>query len=192
MQTLYAKQDMGTCLLDTPQNNSQKLAYKRRRPIDLKSEPVADLNWYPRVVSSYGLSESAHWLRHLTVDSETGPSGRHTIQLRNRSKTRRDYYGREDADAAFLQRKPFSFMIFAKPGLPDDSLASMLSTHWGSVHVSPALGLAAGRIDARTAWTMRTGRAVNAAGTAALLTRILGLNDPVVQERGYVMTGVPR
>lgn len=126
------------------------------------------------------------------MDATIGATGQRPFNFQQRNLTSRDFYGREDADAAFLQRIPFSFMIFAKPGMPDDSLAVMLSMHWGSVHVSPALGLSAGRIDARTAWKLRSGQVVNAGSTVALLTRILGLNDPVVRERGYVMTGLPR
>jgi len=104
----------------------------------------------------------------------------------------RDYYGREDADAAHLERRPASFAIFGKPGLPADSLADALSAYWGCVHVSAAAGLAAGRAGARAAWALRRGKAVTAAGTAAQLNAVLALADPVVRERGYVLTGFPR
>lgn len=104
----------------------------------------------------------------------------------------RDFYGREDADAAHLGRRPASFAIFGKPGLPADSLADALSAYWGCVHVSVAAGLAAGRAGARTAWALRRGKAVTAAGTAAQLNAVLALGDPEVRERGYVLTGFPR
>lgn len=182
---------MGTWLTDARKFNDP--SSKRRQSVEEQRTPTVDNSvWLPRVISYYGLCENEHWSRHLTVDAETGTTGRRPFNIRRRHLTCRDLYGREDADAAFLQRIPFSFLIFSKPGMPDDSLAAMLSTYWGSVHVSPALGLDAGRVDARTAWKLRSGQVVNAGSSTTLLTRILGLNDPVIQERGYVLTGLPR
>jgi len=105
-----------------------------------------------------------------------------------------DYYGSEDVDAAFLRRKPVSFVIFGKPGLADDRLAALLSAHWGCIHVSAATGLLAAslRPDDQTGLALRRGEAVNAASSASLLVGLLGIGGIEVQERGYVLTGLPR
>jgi len=105
-----------------------------------------------------------------------------------------DYYGSEDVDRAFLQRKPVSFAIFGKPGLADDRLAAMLSTHWGCVHVSAAIGLLAAshRPTDQIGLALRRGEAVNAASASASLIELLGIGGADVQERGYVLTGFPR
>lgn len=145
--------------------------------------------WYPRVVSSYGLTENAPWDRRLDADAKTAATATDVCPAR---ATDADCYGREHADAAALNRKPVSFAIFGKPDAPDDRLAAMLAEYWGCVHVSPALGLMSGRADARTAWMLRHGRAVNAAESAALLVGLLGLESPEIRERGYVLTGLPR
>lgn len=105
-----------------------------------------------------------------------------------------DYYGSEDVDAAFLRRKPVSFVIFGKPGLEVDRLAAELAEYWGCVHVSVANGLLAAsrRPDDSTGLELRRGGAVNAADTATLLVDILGIGSAEVRERGYVLTGLPK
>jgi len=153
--------------------------------------------WFPPVVSSYALTESVHWSRRLDDDVKRGMAGvarrvAPSSAAATATAADRDFYGREDADAAHLGRRPASFAIFGKPGLPADSLADALSAYWGCVHVSVAAGLAAGRAGARTAWALRRGKAVTAAGTAAQLNAVLALGDPEVRERGYVLTGFPR
>lgn len=106
----------------------------------------------------------------------------------------RDHYGSEDVDAAFLRRKPVSFAIFGKPGLEDDKLATMLSAHWGCVHVSVVAGLLAASHQPGdlTGLALRRGEAVNVAGTTSLLVDLLDIRGTEVQERGYVLTGLPR
>lgn len=156
-----------------------------------------DDTWYPRVVSSYGLTERINWSRHLEADadfrSQQSPAiaRRWTLPVQSEG---RDYYGSEDVDAAFLRRKPVSFVIFGKPGLEDDKLAAMLSAYWGCVHVSTTTGLLAAslRPDDQTGLALRRGEAVNAAGSASLLVDLLGIGGTEVQERGYVLTGLPR
>lgn len=153
--------------------------------------------WYPRVVSSYEVTERVNWSRHLKADadhrSQQTPA---TVVRRTRSvqSVECDHYGSEDVDAAFLRRKPVSFAIFGKPGLEDDRLATMLSAHWGCVHVSAVTGLLAAshRPDDLTGLALRRGEAVNAAGTTSLLVDLLGIGGTKVQERGYVLTGLPR
>lgn len=157
-------------------------------------EPSADekrglRRWYPRVVSSYGLTENVPWERRLDADIETAAA---PVTVRPARAADVDYYGRENADVAALDRKPVSFAIFGKPDAPDDQLAAILAEYWGCVHVSPALGLVSGRAGARTAWKLRHGRAVNAAESAAFLVALLGLESSEIRERGYVLTGLPR
>lgn len=153
--------------------------------------------WYPRVVSSYAATERANWLRHLEADAESrcrqSPAAdrrwSRPVQL-----VGHDYYGSEDVDEAFLRRKPVSFVIFGKPGLADDRLATMLSAHWGCVHVSAATGLLAASLQPydQIGLALRRGEAVNAAVSTSLLVNLLGIGGIEVQERGYVLTGLPR
>lgn len=164
-----------------------------------RRDPTAaddDDKWYPRVVSTYGLTERVHWSRHLEADADhrsgLSPATRWTRPVQSAADS--DYYANEDVDHAFLQRKPVSFAIFGKPGLEDDRLAAMLSEHWGCVHVSAAIGLLAAshRPDDQTGVALRSGEAVNAASAATLLVELLGIGGPDVLERGYVLTGLPR
>lgn len=151
------------------------------------SDSKADRSaWFPRIVSSYAVTESVHWSQRLDVYNELP-----AVKIRRRA-VEADFYGHEDADAAFLKRKPVSFAVFGKPGLLDAELAAMLSAYWGCVHVSLANGLAAGRADGQTMWELRNGRAVNAAGSATLFAKLLGFSDLEIRERGYVLTGLPR
>lgn len=151
----------------------------------------AACRWYPRVLSSYGLTENVPWQSRLDADLKTVTGAAASAQWPTIAGDV-DFYGREDADKAALARKPVSFAIFGKPGAPDEQLASMLAEYWGCIHVSPALGLLSGRADARTAETLEYGGAVNAANSAALLVRLLGLDSSEIRERGYVLTGLPR
>uniref|UniRef100_A0A2S2PMZ3 Adenylate kinase domain-containing protein 1 n=1 Tax=Schizaphis graminum TaxID=13262 RepID=A0A2S2PMZ3_SCHGA len=164
--------------------------YKRERTVD-------DEEWYPRVVSTYGLTERVHWSRHLEADADHRSGQPPATAIRWTRPVRsagHDYYGSEDVDRAFLQRKPVSFAIFGKPGLADDRLATMLSTYWGCVHVSPAIGLLAAshRPGDQIGLALRCGEAVNAASASASLIELLGIRGADVQERGYVLTGLPR
>lgn len=129
--------------------------------------------------------------RPATLGDRPATLGDRPATFRQRS-TEGDFYGTEDADSAFLRREPVSFAVFGKPGLPDDQLATALATRWGCVHVSVAHGVAAGRADARTAWALRRGRAVRVASTPGALVELLGLREPEVKERGYVLSGLPR
>jgi len=51
---------------------------------------------------------------------------------------------------------------------------------------------ASDRPDDQTGEALRRGEAVNAASAATLLVELLGIGGPEVQERGYVLTGLPR
>lgn len=151
-----------------------------------------DRLWYPRVVSSYGLTESAHWSRRLNEDASASDGIVPTVSY-TATTVERNFYSHEDANAAYLERKPVTFAIFGKPGLPADSLADALSAYWGCVHVSVARRLASGHTDFCTAAALRAGHAVTAARTTAQLIALLGLrNSPEIRERGYVLTGLPR
>ncbi|VVC36135.1 P-loop containing nucleoside triphosphate hydrolase [Cinara cedri] len=181
-----SRPDSGTCLItetrDGRSRAEQYAAEKRRHKADNAG------HWYPRIVSSYGLTENSPWTRRLNADHEIGATG---IRCPVRAADE-DFYGYEDADAAALARKPVSFVIFGKPGTPDEQLADILAAYWGCVHVSPALGLVSGRADARTKWKLHRGDAVNAADSLAMLVALLGLDSPEIRERGYVLTGLPR
>lgn len=152
-------------------------------------EKQTAVRWFPRVVSSYAPTEqSSHWSQRLEADVEFVSGQKPWVMAMPTRQTANDFYGFEDADAAFLSRKPTNFVVFAKPGLLDDVLAAMLAEYWGCVHVSVANGLAADR-DLSAAMALRRGEAVNA---CAALTTILGLDTDQVRERGYVLNGLPR
>ncbi|CAI6363191.1 unnamed protein product [Macrosiphum euphorbiae] len=148
-------------------------------------------------LSSYGVTERINWSRHLEVDADHRSRQTPTTAIRWMRPVQpagRDHYGSEDVEAAFLRRKPVSFVIFGKPGLADDKLAAMLSTHWGCIHVSVTTGLLAAshRPEDPTGLALRRGEAVNAAGNTSLLIGLLSIGGTEVQERGYVLTGLPR
>lgn len=145
--------------------------------------------WYPRLAAFYGRTDNVHWSGRTDADL-LSLDGRLTVSVQQRAAVR-DFYEREDADAAFLGRKPVSFVVFGKPGVPDGELATALAAHWGCVHVSVAGGLAAGRAGDQATLALRRGEAVMA-GAAASLTKLLGLDTIEVQQRGYVLTGLPR
>lgn len=153
-----------------------------------------DSLWYPRVVFSYGLTESEHWSRRLDADYDASDGIAPTVIPRTVTAVQHDFYGHEDANAAHLVRKPVSFVIFGKPGLLTDSLADALSAYWGCVHVSVARALASGRADLQhIAAALRVGHAVLAAQTTTQLIGLLGLeSSPEIRERGYVLTGLPK
>lgn len=145
--------------------------------------------WYPRLAAFYGRTDNVHWSLRADVDL-LSLDGISTFTMQRRAAVR-DFYEREDADATFLGRKPVSFVVFGKPGVPDGELATTLAACWGCVHVSVAGGLAAGRAGDQTTLALRRGEAVMA-GTAGPLTKLLGLDTTEVQQRGYVLTGLPR
>lgn len=144
------------------------------------------------MVASYGRAENAPWSRRLDADLAS-PDGRPAVVVRRRAAVH-DFYSDELADAAFLEREPVSFAVFGKPGVPDDELAAALSAHWGCVHVSVAIGLAAGRASDTVMSALRRGSAVNvvAASAATPLAGLLGLDTAEVRTRGYVLSGFPR
>lgn len=130
-----------------------------------------------------------HW--SVRADGDLLSLDGHPTFATQRRPAVRDFNEREDADAAFLGRKPVSFVVFGKPGVPDGELAAALAAHWGCVHVSVAGGLAAGRASDPATLALRCGGTVTA-GHAGPLTKLLGLDTTEVQQRGYVLTGFPR
>lgn len=153
--------------------------------------------WYPRTIAHYAPADTVNWSQRLDEDLRW-PNGRPAVTVQRRPAAR-DFYCHDLADAAFMERKPVSFVVFGKPGVPDEELATALSSYWGCVHVSLAKGLAAGRADELVPDELRNGAKVNVAAIAAAnanpaktLTMLLGLDTTEVRHRGYVLTGLPR
>ncbi|XP_012521822.2 adenylate kinase 9 [Monomorium pharaonis] len=151
---------------------------------------------YPKANLYYAFAEDVHPTKRIAAVSELFEKGELLSQALPRDElfADQDPYLRDKAVNHYLRTDPLSFIIFGKPGLDHDNVASAIADAWNCALISPTT-LIREEIDAGTDKgryvdkILRLGKSIGPEILMNLMRRRVRMRD--VKHRGYVIGCLP-